>query len=55
VYLTPEEERMLAGEEGDLVREAMKFLVKLGESYNAERMIDISCYRPHCLNGSRPD
>jgi len=42
VYLTPEEERMLAGEEGGLVREAMKFLVRLGESYNAERMIDIS-------------
>lgn len=33
---------MLAGEEGALVREAMKFLVKLGESYNAEKMIDIS-------------
>ncbi len=41
MYLTPEEERMLAGEEGGLVREAMKFLVRLGESYNTERM-DIS-------------
>ena len=40
--LTSKEERMLAGEEGDLVREAMKFLVMLGEAYDAERMIDIS-------------
>lgn len=42
MYLTPKEEDMLAGEEGDLVREAMKFLVKLGEAYKAERMVDIS-------------
>ena len=42
MYLTCKEERMLAGEEGELVREAMKFLVMLGEAYDAERMIDIS-------------
>lgn len=40
--LTSEEKRMLAGKDGDLIREAMKFLVALGEAYNAERMIDIS-------------
>src|SRR3990170_761040 len=33
---------MLDGEEGDLVREAMKFLVALGEAYDAKQMIDIS-------------
>lgn len=40
--LTLEEKKILAGEEGGLIREAMKFLVALGEAYNAERMIDIS-------------
>lgn len=40
--LTAEEQEMLAGKQGALVREAMSFLVKLGEAYGAERMIDIS-------------
>jgi predicted aconitase len=40
--LTLEEKQMLAGEEGSLIREAMKFLVAMGEAFNAERMIDIS-------------
>ena len=42
MYLTTKEEKMLDGEEGRLVKEAMEFLVKLGEAYNAERMVDIS-------------
>ncbi|MCJ7624843.1 MAG: aconitase X catalytic domain-containing protein, partial [Anaerolineaceae bacterium] len=40
--LTAEEKRMLSGEDGELISEAMKFLVALGEAYDAERMIDIS-------------
>ncbi|MEM2126435.1 MAG: aconitase X catalytic domain-containing protein [Candidatus Methanosuratincola sp.] len=40
--LTLEEKRMLDGEQGDLVREAMEFLVALGEAYGAEQMINIS-------------
>jgi len=32
---------MLNGEEGELRQEAMKFLVKLGEAYGAEEMVDI--------------
>jgi predicted aconitase len=42
MHLTPDEQRMLAGSEGPLVQEAMRFLVKLGEAYGAERMVDIS-------------
>jgi predicted aconitase len=40
--LTAEEESMLAGEQGNLIKEAMRFLLKLGAAYGAERMIDIS-------------
>lgn len=40
--LTRSEKRMLDGEEGDLIREAMRFLVALGEAYDAGRMIDIT-------------
>lgn len=40
--LTIEEERMLSGKAGALVQEAMRFLVALGEAYDAERMVDIS-------------
>lgn len=35
------EKRMLSGEEGPLVREAMLFLIELGEVFKAKRMIDI--------------
>lgn len=42
MYLTKEDEEMLSGEYGDLVQEAMRFLVKLGEAYDAEKMIDIT-------------
>ena len=39
--LKPDELAMLNGEEGELRQEAMKFLVKLGEAYGAEEMVDI--------------
>lgn len=42
MYLTKEEEKMLNGEEGPLISEAMKFLVNLGEAMQCEKMIDIS-------------
>jgi predicted aconitase len=41
MYLTKEDEKMLSGECGSLVQEAMRFLVKLGDAYDAKRMIDI--------------
>lgn len=41
MYLSPEEEKMLKGESGDLAREAMRYLVKLGDAFDAKRMIDI--------------
>ncbi|MFC2028811.1 aconitase X [Chloroflexota bacterium] len=40
--LTLKEKQMLNGKQGNLIREAMKFLVSLGEAFNAEKMIDIS-------------
>jgi predicted aconitase len=40
--LTYEEERMLSGDEGELVRESMRFLVALGEAFDAEKMVDIT-------------
>ena len=41
MYLTPEEERMYAGEEGPGVQAAMELLVTLGEFYGAPRLIKI--------------
>lgn len=40
--LTVEEKRMLSGREGSLLQEAMRFLVSLGEAYDASRMVDIT-------------
>lgn len=40
--LTLEEKRILNGEQGALVQEAMKFLVALGEAHEAEQMINIT-------------
>ncbi|MCX6983815.1 MAG: aconitase X catalytic domain-containing protein [Lentisphaerae bacterium] len=51
MYLTMEEKRMLAGGEGELIREAMRFLTTLGEAYDAERMVDI-CYANIILGSS---
>ena len=42
MQLTKEEERMLAGEEGPGFKKAMEILVKMGEFYDAERMIPMS-------------
>ncbi len=41
MYLSREEEAMLDGERGRAAEIAMKVLVKLGEAYNAERMIRV--------------
>lgn len=40
VSLTKEEEKMLDGEYGTAIQEAMNILVKVGDVYGAERMID---------------
>ena len=41
MYLTDEEKKMLAGDYGPIVSKCMKVLVKLGEIYGAERMIEV--------------
>ncbi len=41
MYLTREEERMLDGEYGDVVARCMRLLVKLGDKFGAERMVEI--------------
>ena len=40
--LKDDEKRMLQGQQGPTVQKAMEFLVKVGEAYNAEDMVDIS-------------
>ncbi|MDI6723776.1 MAG: aconitase X catalytic domain-containing protein, partial [Methanobacterium sp.] len=42
MYLTPEEEKMEAGEYGAAVQKSMEILIALGEIYNAERLVDIT-------------
>jgi predicted aconitase len=43
--LTEEEQQMLDGKQGDIVRQSMELLVALGECYDAEHMIPIvSCH-----------
>src|SRR5665648_175537 len=47
MLLKDDELRMLNGEEGELRKEAMKFLVRLGEAFEAKEMVDIKfafCY-----------
>ncbi len=45
VYLTREEEKMLAGEEGEAKRLAMEILVKIADAYKAEKLIPVkSCH-----------
>lgn len=47
MYLTDEEKKMLDGELGYPKQKAMQILVALGESYGAEKMIDVtSCHLP---------
>ncbi len=41
MYLSREEERMLAGEEGEAVRKSMEILVTLGDIYGAGRLIPV--------------
>jgi len=41
MYLTKEQERMLEGEEGEVVEKLMRLLVRLGDIYNADRMIPV--------------
>jgi len=40
--LTRQEEGMLNGEEGSTIQKAMELLVKVGEAYGAERMLDVT-------------
>jgi hypothetical protein len=41
MFLTKEQEKMLAGEHGEVVEKQMRLLVRLGEIYKADKMIDI--------------
>ncbi|WP_129598300.1 aconitase X [Methanohalophilus profundi] len=41
MYLTPEEERIMAGESGPTLQKAMEILVALGDIYEADRLIPI--------------
>lgn len=41
MYLTQEEQEMLSGKRGPTVQKCMKVLVKLGEIYGAERMVEV--------------
>ncbi|MGC8817256.1 MAG: aconitase X [Candidatus Hadarchaeum sp.] len=42
MYLTKEQERMLAGEKGEVVERMFRLLVRLGEVYGADRMIPVA-------------
>jgi len=42
MYLSAEEEAMLAGEHGDGVRKAMELIVALGKVYDADGLVDIT-------------
>lgn len=42
MYLTPEEEKMMAGEYGPAVQKSMEILVALGDIYNAEKLVNIT-------------
>ncbi|MCK4405694.1 MAG: DUF521 domain-containing protein, partial [Hadesarchaea archaeon] len=41
MYLTKEQERMLAGEQGEVLERMFRLLVRLGEIYGADRMIPV--------------
>ena len=40
--MTREEEKTLAGEQGDMMAKLLKLIVKLGESYGADKLIPIT-------------
>lgn len=42
MYLTPQEEKMEAGEYGPAVQKSMEILVALGDIYNAEKLVEIT-------------
>ena len=42
MYLTKEQEGMLDGEQGEVVEKMMRLLVRLGDVYNADKMIPVS-------------
>lgn len=48
MFLTDEEKRMLYGEYGSGVQRSMQLLVKLGEAFDAERMIKAQSAHIHC-------
>jgi hypothetical protein len=51
MYLTKEEERILAGEFGEGTQKALELLVAIGEAYDAEKMIPIS--RAHAASSGQ--
>jgi len=42
MYLTPEQEKMLDGEYGEVISKMMRLLVRLGDIYDAEKMIPVA-------------
>lgn len=46
MHLTDEEKQMLEGGDGEGVQQAMDFLVKLGNAFGAERMVEIASAHP---------
>ncbi|TDA32695.1 MAG: hypothetical protein DSO02_05075, partial [Hadesarchaea archaeon] len=42
MHLTKEQERMLDGEEGEIVERMFRLLVRMGDLYQADRMIPVS-------------
>lgn len=41
MYLTKEEENILNGNEGEMISKLMKFIVEIGDSFGAEKLIEI--------------
>ena len=44
MLLTDEEKRMIAGDYGPGIQRAMDLLIKLGDSFDAEKLVPISYY-----------
>jgi len=42
MHLTPEQEKMLEGEHGEMIAKMMRLLVRLGDVYNASKMIPVA-------------
>jgi len=49
MHLTEEEKQMLYGEQGEAVRLAMQFLIEIGETYGAEKMVPVSSVHAGCV------